>query len=103
MRRQPSLLTDYLIKAVFALIISIPLVGFITGMVICDCGSNMVNRLIVGGVMAIMAIIEIGMPPVSQHSAEVYNLWPYIFLCAVALTVTYTLVRKIWEHKTALH
>ncbi|MGB1109468.1 MAG: hypothetical protein ACPG4N_03885 [Gammaproteobacteria bacterium] len=93
-----------MIKAVFAFIFSVPLVGFITGMVVCqDCGTNVVNRAIVGGVMAIFTTINLGMPPVDKGSDEVYNLWPYIFLSTVSLLLIYAAVRYILDKKTSLH
>lgn len=84
-----------LILLVISLAVAGPAGGFIFGVLNCDdCGWNMLGRLFVGCVMAVLTPLSGGFPPQNEGGVgPPFNAWPHIVAAGI-LTFGFLVYRE---------
>ena len=71
------------------LLLSLPAGGFVFGFLTCsDCGWNIIGRIFIGFVFAVLTPLTWGFPPRNEGGVgPPFNAWPHIVCTAVVLFV----------------
>jgi hypothetical protein len=77
---------EHLEQLIISALLGYCLGGFVTGMVWCECGFNIFERVFAGILVGLFSVISLGFPPADEAGVNILNAWPYIFVCWV---VTY--------------
>jgi hypothetical protein len=89
-----ELIAHRITGAIVCAIIAFPLGGFVFGFLNCeDCGWNILERVFIGMVLAVLTPITGGFP---AFAGSPPNVWPYI--SSVALVLYFLLVLR-WRPK----